>query len=295
MIFSERLGYVQDDRPEVFEDAPAELRFYFTDKILPPLTYIDKDSRYKNITNAPLGSKFLIEDLCSTLKQVPDSNYTDSWHCNEILTELIKVCEWYYFYDIVERIGTLIIQMQKWYTDNIEWNSKFGIETYIFNINDMFKKFKIGWRLDDNCILQKNTPLEFLEKENNISKNLVSKYEAARKQFNKATQFIRRFPLDPENSIKEIVSSVESVARIKYPSAKTLGDAVKCMRRDGLPPLLLDVIEKYYGFANAEPGVRHGGRTTSNIAIEEAELCLHFGMAIIRYLLADSGDWADFT
>jgi len=53
------------------------------------------------------------------------------------------------------------------------------------------------------------------------------------------------------------------------------------------------VIERYYAFACAEPGVRHGGKTNSNIAIEEAELCLHIGAAVIRYFLADSGEWTD--
>jgi len=95
--------------------------------------------------------------------------------------------------------------------------------------------------------------------------------------------------IDPENSIKEIVSTVESIGRVLYPKASTLGDVVKEMRRENvLPQHLVSVIEKFYSYANAEPAVRHGAPVPSKVVLDDAEFCLHLGAALISYLIAYS-------
>lgn len=63
-----------------------------------------------------------------------------------------------------------------------------------------------------------------------------------------------------ENSIKESVSAFESVSRVLYDKTSTLGDALAKMKKDGsVPPMLVTVMEKFYAYANAAPGLRHGG------------------------------------
>lgn len=296
MTFSKKYGYTQGvEEEEILEDAPQSMRIYYIERILTSLIHIDRDLRYPNKFNTPLGTKDLIEDLCATIGAVPDSEYTDSWFCNNILKKMINDDEWYFFYDYVERIGKLLKISEKKHVGEDVWLKKFGIKNYVADVNEMLERFNVGWRLYANGEVYKNTPRIILEQEEGVKVKLSNKYEPAKRHYEKAVRFIRHIPLDAENSIKEIISAVESVARIQYPNAKTLGDAIKHMKKAQVPPLLLAIIEKFYAFANAEPGIRHGGPDKSNIALDEAELCLQFGTAIIRYLLSDSGDWTDVT
>ena len=92
--------------------------------------------------------------------------------------------------------------------------------------------------------------------------------------------------MDPENAIKEITSAVESVGRVFYPAADTLGEVAKEMRRDASwPSPLVSMIEKFYAYASSEPAVRHGAPVASRVGIADAEFCLHVGVALIRYLI----------
>jgi hypothetical protein len=115
----------------------------------------------------------------------------------------------------------------------------------------------------------------------------LDKFKSAHQHLIKAIRYLQDEPVDPENSIKEIVSTVESVGRVLYSDAKTLGDVVKAMRKDHTrPQLLITVIEKFYGYANAEPAIRHGSSMSSKVALDDAEFCLHVGAALTRYLIA---------
>jgi hypothetical protein len=82
---------------------------------------------------------------------------------------------------------------------------------------------------------------------------------------------------------------VESLERILYPTATTLGDVVKEMRKENvLPQQLISMIEKFYAYACAEPAVRHGAPVPSKVIIDDAEFCLHTGAAVMNYLIAYS-------
>jgi hypothetical protein len=111
-------------------------------------------------------------------------------------------------------------------------------------------------------------------------------FEPAREHYRKSHRFLFEHPVDPENSIKEIVSAVESVARTLFPKANTLGAAIKEMQRTQFcSPMLLSMIEKFYGYASSEPAVRHGAAVSSRVERIDAELCFHTAIAIIRYLI----------
>jgi hypothetical protein len=109
----------------------------------------------------------------------------------------------------------------------------------------------------------------------------------AREHYQKAIRYmVERGEIDPENVIKEITSAVESVGRVYYPKAKTLGDAATEMKRQkSIPPLLISLIEKFYGYASSEPAVRHGAPVPSRVALADAEFCFHVGTALIRYII----------
>ena len=119
----------------------------------------------------------------------------------------------------------------------------------------------------------------------------LNKFEPAHQHFRKAIRYLREPPLDPENSIKEIVSTLESVGKIVYSNSTTLGDVVKEMRKaKTLPRHLITVIEKFYAYACDEPAVRHGGSVSSKVMLDDAEFCLHLGAALTQYLISSGRD-----
>lgn len=112
-------------------------------------------------------------------------------------------------------------------------------------------------------------------------------FRPAHQHLKKAIRYLQEAPVDPENSIKEVVSTLESVGRVLYPNANTLGDVVKVMKRDkSRPQLLITMIEKFYAYASDEPGIRHGSSMSSKVVLDDAEFCLHVGSALTRYLIA---------
>ncbi|MFT6909747.1 MAG: hypothetical protein ACJAS1_006474 [Oleiphilaceae bacterium] len=105
--------------------------------------------------------------------------------------------------------------------------------------------------------------------------------------YSKARSFILSPSKDPENSIKESVSAVESVCKTIYPNCATLGDSLKKMKKEKLiSPMLITVFEKFYAYTNAEPAVRHGSDKMSGVDEMDAELALHMSAAFIRTIIA---------
>ncbi|SDY14869.1 AbiJ-NTD4 domain-containing protein [Nitrosomonas sp. Nm58] len=286
--FSSRYGYnPKDAKAPILEEAPEWLRIGYINGILEKLLYVDNDSRYTNKGDRPLGTKELLENYCLLLRQEPGEAYYDSWFCIDSLKELLKEAPWYSFYDFVELAAKKIREQEQYRMDDA-WISQFGVARYIKQVNNLFEEERIAWRLNSNCELIREIPsayataLEGAEKV--LSKN---EFEPARKHYRKAIRYVYQHPLDPENGIKEIVSSVESIGKTLYPGAATLGDVVKALRKDDrFPQTLVSVIDKFYTFANAEPAIRHGGVVPSKVSLDDAEFSLHVGVALIRFLLS---------
>jgi len=291
--FSRRYGY--DPRlpsEPILEDAPIWLRIAYINGVLSDFTYVDRDSRYPNPEGKPLGIKALNEIISVQLRQEIDDAAYDSWYCWEYLTGLIKECQWYEFYDIVEIVGKQVKAAEDewsvWPSDK-EQVDRYGFEAYRRRVNELFIEERISWRLDADGLLKREIPSVLGRRMQAAQEELKDEFEPAREHYRKAVRYIYERPVDPENSIKEIVSALESVGRVLYPRTSTLGDVAKELRKaQAIPPLLVSVIEKFYGYASAEPAVRHGAPVPSRVLLNDAEFCLHLGIALIRYLIASS-------
>ena len=281
--FSSRFKYDPNlPKTTVFEDAPYGLRIAYIGSILEPLTY-DVHHNRDNSESRPLESFFLIKQFCSTARQeIPDfprdtSNWTD---LKGVLTEGL----WFSFYDFVECVGKLLKGAeQNAFPDLPE---RFTFAAYKTNVNELFVEERIGWRLNDKSELEKQIP-QFLAKRIAATDNaLADKFEPARKHYQKAIHYTLGTQTDPENAIKEVTSAIESVGKVFYENASTLGDVVKEMKRDKTwPAQLVLMIERYYAYASSEPAVRHGSTVSSRVLLSDSEFCLHVGAAIIRYLM----------
>lgn len=287
MAFSRRFGYdPKQPTSPVLEDAPEWLRVDYLNLILQRITFVDGDPRYSNEGGRPIGIKAIHSAFCALLRAETDSKYSDSWYCWDELVSHLKACAWYHFYDFVELAGRQLSKEQDQHSFNEHWIAEYGYGRYRDAVNELFAEHKVGWRLDDSSQLVRRVPEVLAKYVERTDTALQDRYEPARAHYRKARRYLFEHSLDPENSIKEIVSALESVARTHFDGASTLRDAIKEMRRQGVTsPLLLSVFEKFYAYASAEPAVRHGSSKSSQVERVEAELCLFVGLAMIRYLI----------
>ena len=262
----------------ISEDAPKLLRLGYWKQILEPLTYIDNDSRY-SADGGVIGRKELCEDLCLLLHEEPNDNMSDSWYCTDELRSLVMNSAWYSFYDIIEHVAKKLIAY-----DNRSYVSEPHFQSYREAVNKQFEYNYIVWRLNNEGVLQREALPELQEGIQEAEEILEVGFPAALQHLRKARRFVTDRPLDPENAIKEAISAVESYGRVLYPDTSTLGDVLKDLRKTPFPALMISMIEKFYAFASAAPGVRHGSSISSQLGLADADFCLYVSTAFIEYL-----------
>lgn len=273
------------------EDAPEWLRVGYLNGILLCLIYIEGDLRCSNDDNCPIGVKSLYWDICAHVIKDPDESYTDSWLCINVLKDEIRAMAWYHFFDVVELVGAKLKDQKGDEIFQTEPDPRYTFASYREAVNELFERTNIGYRLTQDSRLARALPKVLAQRIESTSQALEDGLGPARKHYLKAYRYIFQRPLDPENGIKEIVSSLESVGKTKFLKAVTLGDVVKELRKEGvIAPLLVSVIEKFYAFASAEPAVRHGATVDPTVKLRDAEFCFHVGVGLIRYLLDRARD-----
>lgn len=286
--FSHRNGFDPNrQQGPIVEDAPTWLRDEFFISVLSKLTFVDLDSRISNKEKLPLGIKKLNERLCIETQREMDEGDWDSWTCSDGLAYTIKHCEWYQFYDCVEVVGDELKSIEPIYdgAPGFVDASKFTFDSYRAKVNEVFAKHQVGWRLNSRSQLESALPKDLADRVDGVEKKL-DQFDAAREHFRKAKRYALGTHKDCENSIKESVSAFESVGKVLYDKTTTLGDVLNRMKKDGsAPPMLVNVMEKFYAYANAEPGVRHGGTQKPKSDEMDAELAMHLSAAFIRYAI----------
>ncbi len=284
--FSSRYGFdPKGGKAPRIEEATPWLRSNYWRIAVADLLYIDKDDRYLNEEKAPLPTKELGDTYCHrVLREDPERPLSDSWHCVEELERLVTSARWYHFYDFVELVAQRLREVER--GRDPAWKAKFGFSIYQRKVNALLDEDRVAWHLNGKGELLREVPAEYASALHEVEAALKGALDPAREHYRKALRFIYERPLDPENGIKEIVSALESLGKIIYPGTSSLGDVVKKLRSDERAPQgIITVIDKFYGFANAEPAVRHGGGVVSSVSIHDADFCFLVGIALIRYLL----------
>jgi hypothetical protein len=97
---------------------------------------------------------------------------------------------------------------------------------------------------------------------------------------------------DYRNSIKESVSALESLSRLICSDRDaTLGEAIKLIEKQGKVkwhPALKGALDKLYGYASDEGGIRHGLKEEDSIDFEEAKFMLVTASAFVNYLIQEA-------
>lgn len=278
MKFSSRIRASEDSRELIFDDAPKSTRVGFLKGVLHHFIV----SPGWNPGPEPLDCHKLHEKFCALIR-----DESEPWdYCQENtwdgLTYHLKEVSWMEFFDFVELAGKeLIIK-----ADNSFQADTYSFESYQSKVNALFEEDLIGWRLGSNAELIRSISKPLYSRAKLTKERVDNAFEPAREHYRKSIQYLYQHPLDPANSIKEIVSALESIGKILYPRTSTLGDVIKQLKKaEGHPRLLLDAYDKVYAYANSTPNVRHGHTETLTVTIHEAELLLHTGIALIRYLI----------
>ena len=162
-------------------------------------------------------------------------------------------------------------------------------ENLINELNKIFEEEHVPYRIvKDNssgyCYIIRLTNKEEIKEIENVF-NLPEKYKPVQEHLNKALKLYsdRKNP-DYENSIKESISAVESLAQIILGERGTLGQLIKELPIENS---LKRGFSSLYGWTSAEHGIRHGKANASKKSLEaEARYMLVTCSAFINYVIA---------
>jgi hypothetical protein len=280
MRFSARFAASKGDQAVVLEDAPRPTRIGFIKSLLG--NFVGEARGGYGGKREPLDPLEVHQAFIALIRDESDPwdySHENAWSA---LTEHLKSCTWLDFYDFVELLGKQLIK----YEENLPFSETDHFVSYQAKLNALFEEDRIGWSLNEKSELHRQIPRALASRVKSTADQLSDSYANARIHYQKAITYLYQHPIDEANSIKEIVSALESVSKVLAPKASTLGDAIKHLRKqENYSSHLLDALEKLYIYSNATPLVRHGHVGGRRPPLAEAELSLHIGVAFIRYLM----------
>lgn len=287
MRFSARYQSDNQNPNLILEDAPRPTRIGYIKGILGSFVGDRKTYRGHNNRSEPLDTSETHEKFIALIRDEADPWDYDNQSSWSALVEHLKSCTWLEFYDFVELLGRLLLEVDD---DPFASGKTTHFKSYQSKVNALLAEDRIGWSLNETSTLTRQIPESLSKRIKATERQLVDGFEAARVHYQKAQNFIYSYPIDEANCVKEIVSALESVVRVLVPGSTTLGDAIKTFKKNGQHPKhLLEALEKLYVHSNATPTVRHGHPEVGSVSIQEAELALHLGIAYIRYFIAVNG------
>lgn len=223
------------------------------------------------------GSNEEIRELCDRLWfsyfKKPLDRRDDEW--SKVYGQLRKYffdCEWYEVYDFLEFITTNYRHYQ--------FKDKF-----IAACNKVLEKEISAYRFVDGLVSRITEQQEVDE----IERALETALGPVRTHLRRALELLasREAP-DYRNSIKESISSVESVAAFAVGADKgTLGQLIKKLEDEiQLHPALRTAFSSLYGYTSDEGGIRHALMESENVRFEDAKFFLVVCSAFVNFVEA---------
>ncbi|RWX44895.1 hypothetical protein H206_01252 [Candidatus Electrothrix aarhusensis] len=257
--FSARYGYKNNKEVEITirEDVPQEFR----------------DFLIQLLYDIGFTSTKLREIFCRVLRKSPDnSNWSEPYIDSEV-RRLLRECEWFKVYDILERI-LQVIEEQPY---------NFKGEELRTEISNFFIEEGYGWKISKSLIeMRSNESFEVVVQsaKNNLSK---CQHTTANNELHEAIKDLSRRPSpDSTGAIQHSMASLECVAReITGDRKLTLGEIIK-KNKNLIPKPLDQAVEKTWGFASEYGRHLKEGREPS---FQEAELIVGICSSVGSYLL----------
>ncbi len=254
--FSTRYGYKNVEEVEITirEDAPQEFRAFLI-QLLYEFSFTPKRLR---------------EIFCLVLREAPDqNNWSDYPNIDEEVRWLLRNCEWFKVYDILEKI------LQTKF---------FNRERFIAEVNDFFIEKGYGWKINQSLIEMRGDESFEVVVKSASDKLTEDQYSTANKELHQALKDLSRRPIpDITGAIQHSMASLECVAReITEDRKATFGNIMS--KNKGMIPAPLDqAVEKAWGFASEYGRHIREGREPS---FQDAELMVGICASIGNYLLS---------
>jgi hypothetical protein len=216
------------------------------------------------------------------------SQYGSVFDANPRIRELCRKF-WFNYYKIpLDLLGNDWQQIYKFLRDdffNCEWFKmydflEFVIDNYPYDDRDNFTQAcnhsleieMSGYRIIDRNIAPITSEEEVAEIETAIDNGIG----AVRTHLRRALELLadKKSP-DYRNSIKESISSVESLVQDVLGQKGTLGKLVKKLESEiGLHPALGKAFDNLYGYTSDEDGIRHSIMDSATVDFEDAKFFL---------------------
>lgn len=199
------------------------------------------------------------------------------------IEKYLDKCTWNNYYDFIEFLLESFLTFKK------VKDYKIYEEYFVENINTVLEKQKCLYRLVNKLILPLTNDGEIgaivtaLESTSNIQTVHTHLRQAIH-------LFSDRENPDYRNSIKESISSIESLMKIVVGNENaTLSDEIKELRKHQrvyIHPSLLNSINSLYGWAGDESGIRHSQKNESKVDVEDAQFILVTCCSLASYITA---------
>lgn len=172
--------------------------------------------------------------------------------------------------------------------DFIEFCVNYDDNQYANHFNNFLKREMSSYRFVDGNLVEINSKEEIIEIESAIKNS--DKFNSVKTHLKRAVELYadKKNP-DYRNSIKESISSVESLTKIIVQDEKTtLGQALKIIeKKHRIPGSLKSAFSALYGYTSDEGGIRHSLLEKNvKIDLEEARFMLIACSAFVNYLIS---------
>jgi len=234
---------------------------------------------WKKIETVQFNSNYNVHEFEAMFKaywvlffKKPDDSRPDSF--NQVIGELRSYffgCKWHEVYDFLE--FTLKICPEK-----LQSNLKKCCNAFLEQENSAFRF------VDDELVA-----ITSQEEINQVEEALQAPIAGVRTHIKTALSHLSsRDKPDYRNSVKESISSIETLARVVANEPKgTFGDLIKTLEENaGIHPALKRAFSALYGYTSDEEGIRHSLLQESSISKAEATFMLISCSAFVNYVLA---------
>lgn len=221
--------------------------------------------------------EYLYKELFSkTERDIPMLG--NDYYYKEVFDTIYKIIIEYDYTDVFTFIEGMIPFFSA--TDKITYNRYNFKNKYIEAISNIFKSENVNYKIINNKI----TDIVDEQQINSIEETLNNPYKEVSGHYAKAIEQLYSVK-DFDNSIKESISSVESMCQIiTKKNNATLGDALKLLKNE-IHPAMKSAFEKLYGYTSDANGIRHSnGLGEGNSTFEEAKYMLISCSAFVNYL-----------
>lgn len=267
--FSRRHGYQGAAPPiTVWEEVPQDVRF--------AVLQIAKD-------DCQMSPSRLRDIICKSLRKQPDpSNWSEYPNIWEEVQSLLRRCEWYRVYDIIELIA------QNLSGKHVSGRGTFETASTAFEeeVNRLFVEFGIGWHIESGFVQARGEDSYEAYVKAATTELEQSNRATAFTELKEAIQDVSRRPEpDTTGAIQHAMAALECVAReVSNDPNATLGKLIQ-RNPDLFPKPVDNAVEKLWGYASEN--ARHG-REGNAPSREEAMLVVGISATLVNYLIHKS-------